>query len=81
MAKQKMPICKYNNIKIDASIKKNNKAKIRDWSKDDVKKKLPKRIESSLFNQQEHDNHDSNKSEDSKFDSKADLNEKENLNI
>ena len=45
------------------------------------RKKAPKRIDSGLWNQHKHDDYDTNESEDSQSDDKANSNEMEDLNI
>lgn len=42
MANQEDPICKYNNIKVDDSIKNNNGTKSRSWDKSGTNKKNTK---------------------------------------
>ena len=81
MAKQGDPICKCNSTKVDASIKKSNGAKTRGWSKGGVKKKAPRRIDSGFWDQNEHDDYDTNESEDSQSDDEGDPDEMEDLNI
>lgn len=43
-------IYKYNYTKVDASINKSNRVKVRDSDKSSITKKVVKRIESGLLN-------------------------------
>lgn len=74
-------ICKYNCRKINASVKKNSRAKIGMCGKSGINEKNIKEDRQRFLDKYGHDNHNTNESQNSQSDDEANFDETKYLNI